>query len=120
MICQAWGGGFIEICAGYFGTQGFFHDYNIRPKQPLAKATAEIWFRAARQLRSGAIDAAALARAVAQAEADDPAPITADEYNRLALEFADLWWWTPHYTGVVHRGTALAFLWRVCFPPEKF
>lgn len=52
----------------YFGTKGFFHDYNARPNDPLKPATARVWADGLEKLRAGKLDANAFAGVVAQAE----------------------------------------------------
>jgi len=51
----------------YFGTKGFFHDYNARLNEPLKPATAKLWADGL----AGKLDPNALARAVAQAESSN-------------------------------------------------
>jgi hypothetical protein len=58
----------------YFGTQGFFHDYNARLNEPLRAATAKLWAGGFAKLCAGQLDPNALARAVAAAERAEPAP----------------------------------------------
>jgi hypothetical protein len=58
----------------YFGTKGFFHDYNARLGEPLRAATAKVWAEGFAKLRAGTLDSNALARAVAAAEKFEPAP----------------------------------------------
>jgi len=49
------------VAAQYFGTKGFFHDYNARLNEPLKLATAKVWADAT-------LSPTARARAVAEAE----------------------------------------------------
>jgi hypothetical protein len=56
----------------YFGTKGFFHDYNARLDEPLRAATAKLWAEGFAKLRAGQLDPNALARAVAAAEQTAP------------------------------------------------
>jgi hypothetical protein len=56
----------------YFGTKGFFHDYNARLNEPLRTATAKAWAEGFAKLRAGTLDPNALARAVAAAEQTAP------------------------------------------------
>lgn len=58
----------------YFGTKGFFHDYNARLAEPLRAATAKVWADGFAKLRAGMLDPNALARAVAATEKTEPAP----------------------------------------------
>jgi len=60
--------------AQYFGTKGFFHDYNARLDEPLSEAVAKLWADGLSQLNDGTLDPNALAARVQEAEAGDPAP----------------------------------------------
>jgi hypothetical protein len=60
--------------AEYFGTKGFFADYDIRPEEPLKPATAKVWADGLERLRAGTLDPTAMARAVALAERNDTSP----------------------------------------------
>ncbi|MBM3858135.1 MAG: FAD-dependent oxidoreductase [Verrucomicrobia bacterium] len=51
----------LQPAAQYFGTKGFFHDYNARLNEPLKTATAKLWADAK-------LDPNTRARAVAEAE----------------------------------------------------
>lgn len=62
--------------AQYFGTKGFFHDYNARPRDPLKQSTARVWLDGLARLQRGALDANQLARAVARAETSASPPAT--------------------------------------------
>lgn len=68
--------------AEYFGTRGFFHDYNARSDEPLKLATAKVWAKGLQSLRAGSLDANALAREVAAAE-QSTATITGSEFGAL-------------------------------------
>jgi hypothetical protein len=57
--------------AEYFGTKGFFHDYDVHPNEALKAATGKAWVAGVAKLRSGKLDPMALARSVAEAEHDD-------------------------------------------------
>lgn len=52
----------------YFGTKGFFHDYNARMNEPLKAATGKAWATGFEKLRKGRLDPNALAVAVAESE----------------------------------------------------
>ncbi|MFM7291601.1 MAG: FAD-dependent oxidoreductase, partial [Planctomycetia bacterium] len=60
--------------AQYFGTQGFFADYDARLDKPLATATQAVWERGLAALRSGTLDPADLVKQVHEAEAKDSPP----------------------------------------------
>jgi len=60
--------------AQYFGTKGFFHDYNARLDEPLSEAVAKVWADGVAQLSEGALNPGELAARVQKAEAGDSAP----------------------------------------------
>ena len=53
----------------YFGTKGYFGDYDARPSEPLNEAVKSLWQEAFEHLRKGTLDSARLASAVHAAEA---------------------------------------------------
>ena len=55
--------------AQYFGTKGFFGNYNARLGEPLTKAVAELWTEGLARLESGTLDPNDLAARVHRAEA---------------------------------------------------
>ncbi|OAI55516.1 hypothetical protein AYO49_01150 [Verrucomicrobiaceae bacterium SCGC AG-212-N21] len=67
----------------YFGTKGFFHDYNARVTAPLKHATGVAWVEGFKKLREGKLDPMAQAAAVAQAEASESKPMTLAEFTTL-------------------------------------
>jgi hypothetical protein len=69
--------------AQFFGTEGFFHDYNIRAGEGLKDTTGRVWADGFAQLRRGQLDPNALARAVAQAEQGEGKEMTAAEFAAL-------------------------------------
>ncbi len=69
--------------AQYFGTKGFFADYDVNPDAPLSKATAKIWSGGLAKLRAGALDPNALARALADADRAGATPITEAEFDAM-------------------------------------
>jgi hypothetical protein len=72
------------VAAQYFGTLGFFHDYNVRLNEPLRATTAAPWADGLKKLLSGSIDEMALVRAVHQAErAVESATLTQAEFAAL-------------------------------------
>lgn len=73
----------------YFGTKGFFADYDARLAEPLKPATAQVWADGLKQLRAGQLDPNALARAVAQAEGRSAEPAHDAPTRGAALQ--DLW-----------------------------
>ena len=54
--------------AQYFGTKGFFADYNARLDEPLTEAVAGLWRDGAAQLREGCLDPNRLAADIWRAE----------------------------------------------------
>ncbi len=62
--------------AQYFGTKGFFADYNARLNEPLRDATAKAWAEGLTQLNAGTLDANHLAARVHKCESSD-SPLTA-------------------------------------------
>jgi hypothetical protein len=67
----------------FFGTKGFFHDYNARPKEPLTSATAKLWVDGMTKLLEGKLDIAALARSIAQSEDAASDSISRDRFLAL-------------------------------------
>src|SRR5205085_2392775 len=52
----------------YFGTKGFFHNYNARMAEPLKSSTCKAWADGFAKLLKGELDPNALAHVVAEAE----------------------------------------------------
>jgi hypothetical protein len=67
--------------AQYFGTKGFFADYDVRAATPLKQATGRLWIEGLKQLRAGTLDPMEQARAIVVAEAVDSAPMPAGEFS---------------------------------------
>jgi hypothetical protein len=57
--------------AQYFGTKGFFADYNARLDQPLTEALRDVWQDGFKQLQAGTLDPMKLAAIVRQAAAQE-------------------------------------------------
>jgi FAD dependent oxidoreductase len=55
----------------YFGTKGFFADYNARLDEPLKESTRRVWGQSLVALREGMANPMELAKQVQQAEAED-------------------------------------------------
>ena len=83
----------------YFGTQGLFHDYNVRADEPLKRTTANVWLGALNNLRAGKHDAQASIVKVAEAEQSDSPAMTYDEFVARLAKAAD--------AAVAKRGTAI-------------
>jgi hypothetical protein len=67
----------------YFGTKGFFHDYNARAAEPLKQTTGKVWAAGLKKLRQGKLDPAAQALAIVAAEAADSKPMSQGEFAAL-------------------------------------
>lgn len=57
--------------AQYFGTKGFFADYNARPAEPLSEAVRDAWQSGFDQLQKGTLDPMKLAATVHAAQSKD-------------------------------------------------
>lgn len=73
--------------AQYFGTKGFFSDYNARLHQRLTEAVAKLWDDGLVQLNEGTLDPNALAARVQKAESSDSLPT-----NRMRGEVIKEMW----------------------------
>jgi hypothetical protein len=62
------------LAAQYFGTKGFFSDYNARLNEPLTEAVAKVWADGWSQLDKGMLKPNELAARVQKAESDDSQP----------------------------------------------
>ncbi len=91
----------------YFGTKGFFANYDASVGAPLKRTTAKVWADGLGKLREGKLDPNALARAVAEAERADDAPATAAEFAAMLPSASK----TPE--GDFTRQHAIAMMWRV-------
>jgi hypothetical protein len=60
-----------SVAAQYFGTQGFFADYDARLDKPLTVAMQGVWQEGFDQMRVGTLDPMKLANAVKVAAAKD-------------------------------------------------
>jgi hypothetical protein len=90
--------------AQYFGTKGFFPDYNARLREPLKQATGKLWADAAARIKG--LDPMVVARSVAEAEADPGTPMT-------GAQFAALLPGKPSGAeSAISRGEALQLLWK--------
>jgi hypothetical protein len=89
----------------YFGARGFFHDYNIRPEEPLSRKCGQLWLESVGALRKGTHDANALARAIAAATNEDSPPMSAEEFWQALRPGS------ANARGTLTRGAALELLW---------
>jgi len=67
----------------YFGTKGFFVDYNARMSEALKESTAKVWADGLAKLRKDEFDPSQLAFAVAAAETSGGREITAGQFATL-------------------------------------
>jgi hypothetical protein len=72
----------------YFGTKGFFPDYNARPDSPLTPSVARIWIAAFGKIKQKDFDANAVARSVADAKQDEASEFLASQFLELLPEAA--------------------------------
>ncbi len=91
--------------AQYFGTKGFFHDYNARGGEPLRRATAAVWADGLRKLRAGGLDGNTCALAVARAEQGPATTLTRGEFLTLLKREPD-----PASTAPLRRGEAFQLM----------
>jgi hypothetical protein len=103
------------VAVEYFGTKGFFHDYNARMSEPLKQATARVWADGLRKLREGRLDPMAQAAAVTEAETGDSKGITGGEF--AALLSAPLG--GTNAETVLTRGEAMTALFQSLTPSSK-
>jgi hypothetical protein len=97
------------VAAQYFGTKGFFHDYNVRPDDALKLATAQAWIGALGMLPHGQVDNNALARSVAETEQTEKT-ITVAEFASLLSGKAPAADGNP--SAAITRGAAIRALWK--------
>jgi hypothetical protein len=91
--------------AQYFGTKGFFHDYNARMGEPLKHSTGVAWTDGLKKLLDGGLDPMEQAAAVAQAEAAESKPMTAAELAALLPTPSEAQ--ATKTTNVITRGEAM-------------
>ena len=89
----------------YFGTKGFFHDYDARLGEPLKHSTGVAWADGLKKLRDRRLDPMAQAAAVAQAEAAESKPMTAAELAALLPTPSEAQ--ATKTTNVITRGEAM-------------
>lgn len=100
--------------AQYFGTKGFFHDYDARLAEPLKAATGWLWAEALAKLRTGKSDAAATALAVTEAEASSATMSESDFHSLLPSAPKGA---APSPSAPITRGAALRLLWASLLQP---
>jgi hypothetical protein len=98
----------MEPALQYFGTRGFFADYDARLGGALKTATGKTWADGFAKLLNGKLDPAELARAVAAAERDGGAEMTGAEFAALLPASSKIS--PPAANGVLARGAALTLL----------
>ncbi|MEP6671168.1 MAG: FAD-dependent oxidoreductase [Chthoniobacter sp.] len=92
----------------YFGTKGFFHDYNARPDEALKSATGKAWADGFAKLRKGELDPNSLAHVVVEAEYNGGKEMTEAEF--AALLPASPKAQARNSTTVLSRATALELM----------
>ncbi len=60
----------------YFGTQGFFHEYDAHTNQAVSKQTLSLWINAVKDIREGHHKGLNLVRSIAKENQSDPANYT--------------------------------------------
>ena len=99
-----------SVAAQYFGTKGFFADYDARLDAPLSATIARVWAEAFTQLRAGKHNPEALAARMMKSTREVPQPISATEFVQL-LKLSQ----PPAIDGdadaPLTRGRALQLLW---------
>lgn len=101
--------GTADPCAAalqYFGTKGFFHDYDARHDEPLGEAVGAAWVRGFSELAAGKLDPTAQAVSVAKAARRPGAAMTAAQFASLIGGSA-----APGHGGVLTRGKAAQLMW---------
>lgn len=93
--------------AQFFGTKGFFADYDARLDEPVTQAVAQVWVDGAAQIRFQDADPTALARLVAKAEASESEPMTVRQFAGQWKDLGALLKPAP----VLTRGRLLQALW---------
>lgn len=72
--------------AQYFGTKGFFHDYNANLYEPLTEAVEQVWRNGFAELQSDSFNPQELAAKVAKAAADTDSPATGQSRGEQILK----------------------------------
>ena len=75
--------------AQYFGTKGFFSEYNARLDEPLSESEKAVWQDGMEKLQKGTLDPMQLAREVHAASARE-SPATKDKRGDILLRFWQL------------------------------
>ncbi|MCH5375430.1 MAG: FAD-dependent oxidoreductase [Planctomycetes bacterium] len=93
----------------YFGTKGFFADYDARPETPLGKQLAAIWIDGFFRLLSGDLNPGKLARQVAEVNGLEDAAIGVNEFERSISKSAAGQGGEPG--PILTRGEAMQRMW---------
>lgn len=73
----------------FFGAKGFFHEYHVRPAEPLDAATAREWAVAYADWKNGTLDPLTRARCIAALAGSEAGPVDASTFrDMLAVQFA--------------------------------
>lgn len=92
----------------YFGTKGFFHDYNARMSEPLKAATGKAWADGLAKLLQRKLDSNALAQTIAQAEQSEE-PMTAGNFMALLPQTEKTL--PPQSLATISRAEAIWLMW---------
>ncbi len=96
----------------YFGTKGFFADYDARLASPLKRATARVWGDGLTKLLAGKPDPGRAGLAVAEAERIEDQPATAAEFAAMLPSASD----SPE--GIFTRQQAAEMMWSTLNEPR--
>ncbi len=92
----------------YFGTKGFFHDYDARADDGLKRTTAMAWAEGLGKLLRGDLDPNALAKTVARAEGAGGEDVTAADFAAMLPQAPK--GLAPEPGAIVPRGVAMEVL----------
>lgn len=110
--------GLLFPVAQYFGTKGFFHDYNARMNEPLKATTGKAWSEGSAKLRQGRLDPTAQAHIIAEAEEGTVATktMTRGEFvARLPASSSP----SGEAAEIITRGEAMTSLFQALSPDTK-
>ena len=100
----------MKEAAQYFGTKGFFHDYDARPDEPLKQAVGKAWADGFHKLLNGRLDPNALARVVAEATAAGGEEMNAAEFVAFLPAASNA---KQKKSGSITRGDAMQLMWQL-------
>jgi hypothetical protein len=100
----------------YFGTKGFFSDYDARPTGTLLGSTAKVWADAFIDLLHGKLSPQQVCASVLDADSNKGAPVTVSDFAAMLPDHVV----TPdtfNSTSLLTRGQAIRWLW-ISLPSE--